>query len=285
MHVLSISGTTVTANSAVSVEAAITHNHYLFKIDASTAYFGYSKNTGTVARGVIISVSGTTPSLPGSITSGAATIVAAEGNLSICALSTTAYCYAYAGTTGYLAVQIFTVSGSAVTANSAVTALSNSVAQTQIKVCAASSTCVVIASKVATTASVNLWAVTISGTVPTLKSAWVAAFATPTTGHTLVHVNMMNGSYGVCTVADTVENIVGSLFGYVQCGFHIDAIAGDFNVELPRKVTCVAANFNKIGQTVGNPSLLTTANGQWGLTGFTDNNSKATLNYMNAASG
>ncbi len=281
--VLSISGTTVTANTALSIEAAISHNHYVFKIDASTAYLGYSKNTGTKSAGVILSISGTTITMPGAITYGAATIVAAEGNMAVAALDTTHYYYAYAGTSGFLAGQVFSVSGSTVTANTAVTNMSNSILQGNICVTAASSSCVVIASTPATTASINMYVCTVAANVITQRASQVAAFATTTTGPKIKGINMINGTFGVCTVVDTLWVSAGSvLLGFIQCGFKVEPINGDIMIEPVKKTYQANAATNS---NVGYPRVgpITTSNGQWASTMSDNATGKSCLFYMNAS--
>ncbi len=163
---LSISGTTISTNVAIVIEAVVVRNVFAFPVSSTQVYVGYSKDTGTKSAGVAVTVSGTTLTA-GTIVYGAATLVAAEGVLGICQLTTTAYFYAYGGTTGYLAAQIFTVSGTVVTANTALTAQSNSVAVTNINAVTISSTLVAIALNQGST-SLCMYMFSISGTTPAL---------------------------------------------------------------------------------------------------------------------
>lgn len=169
--VLSISGTTITTNTALVIEAALSHNHYLFDQTGGNFYFAYSKNTGTKSSGVQVNVSTVTCTMPGAITYGAATIVATDGFMSVCALSTTAYLYCYVGTSSFLCLQVFTTSGSTVTANAAVTSVDATGTASQVRTVAISAT-VAICTTMNSSRGLNMYTVGISGTVPSLTKAF-----------------------------------------------------------------------------------------------------------------
>jgi len=272
--VLSISGTTVTANAAVVVAATSTDNIHLFYISSTSAYLGYS--TGVTAKGVVITVSGTTPTV-NAITSGFGGVVDGTEYLSVCQLSATAYFYAYRGTTNYLGAQVFTVSGTTVTANAAVANMSISVTQDNIKCVAVSATTALIVSRSSTT--INLWSVTISGTTinnyPETTLNIFAGIANPT----IRGIIFTNGRGIIFMTGDTNG---GGAYRIYMRSFYIDQQTRKLMLSelLSDSISPITTN------TSGNPSvgLITTLTGKYGLIGRNAANNGYAIIPLNFAS-
>ena len=279
VQAVSISGTTVTANTSLVVEAAQSEQHHLFQISSSTAFFGYYKNSGTKNAGVVISVSGTTCSA-GTITYGAATITAAIGNLTIAPLiAGSSYLYAYNGTSAYLAAQVFTVSGSSVTANAANINLSNSVVGGVLTSAALSATCVVVSSVTAG----SIYTLNINSTTVTLLTGYYLG---------------VQDVFGVVAINPSSVIITGfaqnsaAFWIVAQAGLKIDPINGDLTTEFV-KYTGVRAGttgltyYGSIIGTVGGgyPQVgpITTLSGKYAVAtmSFPSSVYKPQLTYMN----
>lgn len=160
---LGISGTTVTVGSAQSVVAATSGNLHLFKISTTSAFYGYVNST--TSKGVVLSAISTSGITVNSITTCRASTVTA-GNLSVSQADVNTYIYATKGTTSYLDMQLVTVSGTTVTANTALANSSSSTAIAKCSVIALSTTFFLVIYDIG---DVNLWATFRVSTGTTLE--------------------------------------------------------------------------------------------------------------------
>lgn len=116
-QVIGASGTAIVTGTDTSVVASTGIHLHLFPIDASNVMFLYSVAGAT--RGVVLGRSGTTITV-NSITSGATAAVTFENSISFCQVDVNNYVAMYGGASSLLAMQVWSRSGTAVTANAAV---------------------------------------------------------------------------------------------------------------------------------------------------------------------
>ena len=121
--VVGISGTTATPGTATSVVAATSGNLHLYNISSTSVFYAYV--SAATSKGVVISSMSTSGNTVNAITT-CRTSQLAEGNLSVGKGDVNTYFYATCGTSNFLDTQLVTVSGTAVTANTALANQSNS---------------------------------------------------------------------------------------------------------------------------------------------------------------
>lgn len=159
--VLSISGTTISTNTAATLHSGGITNLQAFAISSTAAFVSFTTGAAT---GLVVSVSGTTPTVNSS--AGANSCTSTEGNLFVSMLSATAFLFSMAGSSGFLAHQIFTVSGTTTTANTALANQSASAVVTNVVNTPISATAAMIVYNSNSGAQINAQTLTISGTTP-----------------------------------------------------------------------------------------------------------------------
>lgn len=285
VQAVTISGTTVTANTSLSVEAAATSNHYLFFISSTTAYFGYLKNGSNEMGGVQISVSGTTCSA-GSIVYGAATATTlGTGTTSICQLSVGSYFYCFPGTTGsgLLACQVFTNSAGTITAHTAVTSQSTAVQKNMV--CASPSAGIAIVCSIPASPSyVGVWAFSISSSVITQIFFRINFIPIDVAADgTLFGMPVINPSSLLLVFEEGVSAITGDPW-ISAIGIKIDPIGGGVTADFKYALPTVVTSMGGLSGTTNIIGPATTLSGKWAIAaiGTSSATSKPQLTYMNA---
>lgn len=170
--IVSISGTSCSPNSPVSIVATTSGNMHAFKISTSAIFCGFV--TSTTSKGVVLSVTGTSYTTNGITTCRASTT--SEGQLCISQADANTYFYATVGSSSYLDVQLVTVSGTAVTANTALANNSSSTTISQVQCIALSTTLFLVC--YATTANASLHMLVFRVSTGTTLEQWSGGNAT-----------------------------------------------------------------------------------------------------------
>lgn len=134
--IVTISGTSCSPQSPVSIVATTSGNMHAFKVSSSVVFCGFV--TSTTSKGVVLSVTGNSFTTNGITT--CRTSTTSEGQLCISQADANTYFYATVGASSYLDVQLVTVSGTAVTANTALANNSSSTVVSQVQCIALSTT-------------------------------------------------------------------------------------------------------------------------------------------------
>lgn len=135
--VVGISGTTATAGTPTSIVATTSGNMHLFKISSSSVFCAYV--TSTTSKCVVISGMSTAGNTINSVTT-CRTSSTTEGVLSVSQADVNTYIIMTVGTSSFGDAQLITVSGTTVTANTALANFSSSTIVTGVQTIALSTT-------------------------------------------------------------------------------------------------------------------------------------------------